>query len=174
MNSTSDLPLECGRARRLMHARLDGDLMDAADAQALDAHLEACATCREAHDDLRQIQGALRGMQGPPLSEADFAAVLARTSRAPAPSRLRRLYDWRAVAAAALLAAALWSAWPSGPDQAEVDRAAAEARMVLMLTAKALSRTERAAVRDVITGEVSPALSRIPMNLPTAVQRKEL
>lgn len=174
MNPTPVLPSACAEARERMHAVLDGGLQDAAIRQELDRHVDVCVVCREVQADLVEIQGALRRLPSAAFPDADFDALLARTSRATAVRRLRSWGDWRAVAAAALLAAAIWSVWPTGPDQAEVDQATAEARLVLMLTAQALSRTQRAAIQGVMTDEVAPALSRVPMNLPTATHPKEL
>lgn len=165
----------CAEARERIHAVLDGDLMDAEERLALDRHLTACAACSEARRELEQIQKSLRSMSDTPLPEDAFDDVLARTSRANVASRLRRFgTGWRAAAAAALLAAALWSAWPTGPDQAEIDQATAEARMVILLTAQALSRTQRVAIREGIAGEVSPALRSVRMKMPSTPHDKDL
>ena len=45
----------------------------------------------------------------------------------------------------------------------EIARAVEEARLVLGLTGSALRRAERAAVEQVLGGEVAPALQRLPI-----------
>ena len=58
------------------------------------------------------------------------------------------------------------------PTPEELQRAEAEIRLVLNRTAAALRQAERAAVRDVLGGEVSPALRKVPIRWPdTAAQQ---
>ncbi len=51
---------------------------------------------------------------------------------------------------------------------AELRRAAAESRMVLGLTARAMRRTERLAFDEVLSKDVSGALRRVPVDWPAA------
>jgi hypothetical protein len=53
------------------------------------------------------------------------------------------------------------------PTEAELAQAAEEARMVFTLTAQALRKAERTATRDVLAGEVSGALRRVPIRWPS-------
>jgi anti-sigma factor RsiW len=172
-NDNRDRRLSCTEALARIHAVLDGDLMDVAERQALDDHLEGCTECRAARVEFEQIQSSLRGLTSVPFPDDAFQQVLAETSRAPKPAVHSRWgVGWRAAAAAVLavgMTATLWGVWsttPTGPDQAEIDQAAAEARMVLKLTAQAFARTQHAAIEGVMSGEVSPALNRVPMNMP--------
>jgi hypothetical protein len=93
-----------------------------------------------------------------------------RTTRAG--GRRARGWRWNLAAAAAVVAIVLSGLWlrngsaPTGPTDAELARAAREARMVLQLTSHALRRTERAAVQEVLTDEVSRALRRVPISWP--------
>ena len=116
----------------------------------------------------------------PVVRLADRAADGGVASVAPPP----RATSWRlALAAAALLAAVLgpWLAFrarddgrfagPPGPAPAAVAaaltpeerRAAAELRLVLQLTDRALQRSQRAAVDGVLRRGVGPALRRVPV-----------
>ena len=53
-----------------------------------------------------------------------------------------------------------------GMTEAELQQAALEARLVLGLTSRALKRGDTA-VGQVLTGEVSPALKKVPIRWPT-------
>ncbi|MCU0224561.1 MAG: zf-HC2 domain-containing protein [Acidobacteria bacterium] len=116
---------------------------------------------------------------------AEGATVVRLADRAvDGAARSPRRATWRlALAAAALLAAVLgpWLAFrarddgrfagPPGPQPATVAaaltpeerRAAAELRLVLQLTDRALQRSQRAAVDGVLRRGVDPALRRIPL-----------
>lgn len=170
--------LSCARAVRNVHQRLDGDVLDADGADWLSQHLEKCADCRQAQEELEQIQQALRGLKASPLPQDAMDEVWDRTTRAPG----RRVWaDWRTVAAAAVLVLAFLGIWQvsnrtvpgtevtvaeATPSEAELTRAAAEARYVLNLTATALRRSERAAMGEVVGKRVVPALQRIPLLMP--------
>ena len=168
---------DCGEFREWIHQVLDGDLMDEERRVSLDRHLAECESCRTAESELRQIQSTLRSAPSLSLPDEWLDEVFARTSRAPQESPARRGwgFDWRAAAAAAVLALALWNFWPSGQPsgytQAELERAADEARLALKLTAQALARTERVGIEGVLGGEVSPALKRIPVRFPGVVPK---
>ena len=170
--------LSCTRAVRYVHQRLDGDVLDADSADELSQHLDRCGDCRQAQEELKQIQQALRELKASPFPQDAMDEVWDRTTRA----RGRRVWgDWRAVAAAAVLALAFLGIWQvsnrtvpgtevtvaeAALSEAELARAAAEARYVLNLTATALRRSERAAMGEVMGKRVAPALRKIPLLMP--------
>lgn len=188
-SSTTD----CARALERIHRRLDGEALEPAEARGLEAHLAVCSDCREAAQELEQLQAALRALPSPPFPDAALERVWRRTSRRPLAVRPRLggwLLDWRAAAvatAAAGLALLLW--WPgvgpdersappdaargasSAPTEQELARAAEEVRLVLGMTARALRRTERTAVDEVLAGKVSTALRRTSIRWPGAPAR---
>ena len=75
-------PIPCEEARGLLDERLDGPLGDAAE-EALDAHLAACAACREVAGSLEEVDAALRGMDLPDPGPAFSDRVVAALDRAP-------------------------------------------------------------------------------------------
>ena len=163
--------MRCEQAREVIHRVLDGDLMDAVKRNDLEGHLAACESCREFDADLREVRDQLRSLPVVPLPAAALDEVWRRTSRRPGISRVRHwALDWRAVAAAAVLALAFsgvlrWN--PNGsavaPDHDNLARSEAEARYVLQLVGEALRKTEQAAVQEVLTEQVSPALDTLPI-----------
>ena len=171
--------MSCDEARERVHRVLDGDLMLVEARRELDDHLASCAGCREASGELHSIQEALRSMPAAAFPDAALEAVWDRTTRS---RRLwRSMLDWRAAAAAAVLALAIYGAWGPArvagvaePTPEEVARATEEARMVLGLTARALNDAKQAAMEEVLAGEVSPALRRAPVPWPGggAVERR--
>jgi anti-sigma factor RsiW len=162
--------MRCEQAIERIHQILDGDLMDAAQRQELESHLSNCDGCRKADAELRTIQQALSALPADELPEDALEQVWTRTTKA----RLKPAYHWSIAAAAAVLVLALLGLWQIGapgvaePTQAELDRAADEARMVLGLTAQALRKTEQAVFKSVLTDEVSPALKSVPIKWPGA------
>ncbi len=169
MNRPDDHP--CAPFRERIHRTLDGELMDAALRAELDAHLAECPECQTAQRELLDVQSVLRSAPELIFSEEDLDAVFARTSRESLGRRVTRWgLDWRAAAAAAVLALGLWGAWPAAPvpeqvSQAELEQAMVEARWALQQTAEALRRSTSGAM-DVIQHEVTPALQRVPVKLP--------
>ena len=175
--------LDCARAVGYIHQRLDGDVLERDRAEWLDRHLEGCGECRQAEVELQQIQRALRGLAETPFPQDALEDVWDQTTRSG--GRWARI-DWRAIAAAAVLAVAFLGIWRAsdrfmpgtevavaepGPSDEELTRAAAEARFVLDLTATALRRSEKAAIEEIMGNRVSPALQRIPMLLPGLHER---
>jgi predicted anti-sigma-YlaC factor YlaD len=159
--------IDCARARRALDDRMDGPLDPGREAD-LTAHLARCAACREHEAGLLLVRSALRSLPRAPLPDEALDAVWARTIAAPSP-RLERPARWAAVAAAVLVAGLALvlvrdrGPSPTRPSQAEIAQAASEARLVLGLTARAMQRSESAATRQVLAGEVKPALDRIPI-----------
>jgi anti-sigma factor RsiW len=180
----SESTTTCREAIEIVHRVLDGDLMDAAEYQALERHLAVCPECREAADELREVQDALRGLAEMPLPDATLDAVWSRTTRAePQSVAVARRFDWRLAAAAAIVLLAVfvgWSQWPerngsgsseiAGLSEAEKLRAAEDARMVFQLTARALRRTEEVTIREVFSEEISPALRRFGVRWPDSTR----
>jgi anti-sigma factor RsiW len=163
--------LDCDRARETIQRVLDGDLMDAALRGALERHVEACESCREYRHEITEVHETLRS--APPLTMSDEAceAVRDRTTRARrarSATLVRWGLDWRAAAAALVLGIGVWTLWPAGYSDAEVEQAALEARLALRLTARALHDAEEAAVQGVLKREISPAIRRLPMQFPSA------
>ena len=175
--------LNCARAVGYVHQRLDGDELDPERAEWLSQHLTECAECRRAEEELQQIQQALRGLSVAPLPEDALDEVWDRTTRTAG----RRVWaDWRAIAVAAVLALAFFGVWQvrdravpasevavaeAGPSDADLARAAVEARYVLNLTATVLRRSERVAIEEVVGKRVAPALQKIPLLMPRRSER---
>jgi anti-sigma factor RsiW len=174
--------MSCEQARELIHQVLDGDLMDAALRGELNTHLARCFQCRSAEAELHAIQSALRDLAPQSMSDAALDDVWTRTSR-PQRHRFGRPSprQWWAAAAAAVLAVTLYGAFQlngsvnTEPTPEEIARATEQTRMVLGLTARALSDAKQAAFKDVLADEVSPALQRVPIRWPgrAGSERKE-
>jgi anti-sigma factor RsiW len=165
----------CKRAREWIQERVDGNL-SAASRRILDDHLDGCADCREYSEEIARVHDALNRLPSPRLPADALERVWARTVDAGETSRSRWSLPFGlrpALAAAAAVIVLVAVGWfglvrempPAGPDP-EVARAAEEARYVLELTAKALRRSERAAMQGVLAGQVTPALERIVIDLP--------
>jgi len=160
---------DCASARRAVHARLDAEPLDDRQRQRLERHLAGCDACRRLADELRAIQGGLRSLPEMQLPDEILERVWNRTTR-----RSGGRSWFYAAAAAALLLAVLGGMWiergggaePRMSD-AELRRAAVEARLVLGLTSRALRRGGRTADR-VLTDEISPALRKVPIRWPEA------
>ena len=168
----------CPEAREAIQVALDADMMEAGKRQLLEAHLTACADCREHEAEMRTIQHALRSLSSPELPDAALQEVWDRTTRAEKrPTQRAWGPGWRnlAAAAAAVLIIAVGGVlqWgervPGEPTDEELRRAADEARVVLGLTSQALRQTEQAAFRDVLADEISGALRRVPIEWPEPV-----
>jgi predicted anti-sigma-YlaC factor YlaD len=161
----------CNDYRDLIHARLDGELPGGRAAD-LDAHLDACASCRELADDLAAVASGLRALPEHPLPPAVLQEVFDRTVRRRRVILFPRLTQlpWKGWAAGTLAAAVLialvfyprYSA-TRGPSPEDLARAQGEVRMVLSLTARAMQRAEIAASDRVLAAQVAPALHRVPI-----------
>jgi len=178
---TDDISREaCARARDSVQHGMDGPV-DARERAALDEHLVECEACREYRDGMLALSEALRAAPELSLPAAALEQVWDRTVRAE-PSRRRGLArHWRGLAAAAVVTGALVGLWawvdrptvpadpiaaelPEGMTREDLDRALEEMHLVLNLTGSAIKRTERAAVEQVLGGEVAPALRLLPID----------
>ncbi len=168
----------CPEARRAIQVALDADMMEAGERQLLEAHLAECGDCREHEIEMLAIQRTLRSLPSPALPDAALQEVWDRTTRSyQTATRQSWGPGWRnlaAVAAGVLFVAVVgilqWDERvPGEPTDEELRRAADEARVVLGLTAHALRKTKQVAFRDVLAGEVSEALRRIPIEWPEPV-----
>ncbi len=169
---------DCDRIRAAIQERLDGTLAGGDDL-AIRGHLAGCPACREFESGLRRVQDALRALPPTPMPDEVLDAVWDRTVRAR--ERRRELpalhFGWKLAVAAVLLAVALlavffrYSPPPAprrAPDPAEIARADRDARRVLLLVSQAFHSAERAAADQVLAGEVSPTIRRIPIISPAA------
>ncbi len=160
---------DCEQARATLHGLLDGDPVDGEREQEYRNHLAACSSCREADRDLQTIQSELRALPLAALPDTALERVWRGTTRpqgGPVSRRPSWSMDWRAMAAAAALAAVLLAVQlvgPPAPSEAELNQAAVEARMVLLLTARVLRQSEQTVIRELLAKEVSPALGRAPI-----------
>ena len=99
---------------------VEGDLPDR-DAVVLEAHLEACDSCRSFLGELRASQGTLKALAAEPLDEAALAAVRLRVRSAnrQRPSHTPALYWGMAASLIAAIGGLVWlrgrEARPPGP-----------------------------------------------------------
>ena len=79
--------MPCAETERRLHAYFDGEL-DALGAAAFEGHLESCAECRAALEDLKTMRAALRAElpdeRAPAALAARISAALDRETAAPA------------------------------------------------------------------------------------------
>lgn len=159
---------ECGAALREMHRRLDAG--DGPRDTGLERHLGSCAACRERFDELTEMTGALRSLGSPRLGDDARAEILRRTVEAPAALVNRGRFVLRAAAASVLIAALAGALLVVGTpprdesiQAADLDRAAAEVRLVLGLTTDAIDKSRDTAVREIFQRELRPAIDRLPV-----------
>ncbi len=166
---TAEERFDCASVREAIHAKLDAAPLDTALRERLEAHLAGCSDCRELAQELRRVQQGLRSLPELQLPDDALEQVWSRTTGATRRPAMRPGFR---LAAAAVLVVALGGLWllreqaPPQPTEAELHQAAAEARLVLQLSSRALRRTEQAAFRDVLTEEISGALRRAPIQWP--------
>jgi len=165
-------PSACDHARVAIQTRLDEPLPRERDA-ALRGHLESCDACRAYEAELRTLRVALRSMPTRPLPPDVREAALAATCiPAPAHRRRRLALRWPAPVVAAALALAALGLWRGGlaqqprPSPGELAQARHDLRLVLALTGGALELVERAALNEVLTDGVAPALRHLPLRWP--------
>ena len=100
---------------------LDGDLAEAEKA-ALEAHLIACAACRETLAGLRRIVVRARSLEDRPPSRDLWSGIAARIGAGSAPARRRLTFSVPQLLAAGIALAVLsgGSAWLLHPDSPRV------------------------------------------------------
>lgn len=161
---SAPVSLACARARAGLQARLDADPAQRVDAAGLEAHLAGCADCRAFARELQEVQDALRAAPLLRFPDEALEAVWDRTVRARQVTGLRRgVAVWSSLAAAGVLGALLLAVphgtpAPQGPSDEEVRRAAAQVEFVLRLTDHEIRHQGTRALREVLDGEVAPAL----------------
>ena len=170
--SPTALRMTCTEAMETFHRVLDGDLMDADDRTRMESHVAVCSECAEKAAQLRELQDLLRGYAEAPLPDEVLQGVWQKTVRSPEAQAPRRSFDWRFAAAAAAVVLVAWvgmRGWVGTqphPEEELARQTAEEARMVLQLAANALKRSERAAIKEVFTDEISPALRKAGVKWP--------
>ncbi len=159
----------CIETREALQDALDGPIA-AERLRTIEDHLRICPQCRDDREGLLAVRSALRSVADVPLPEEALELVWARTIRSgPRPRGIEAFrLDWRLAAAAAAVVTLLFlppllRPVPSPYGTADLSRAEQDARRVLALTARALRKTERAAVDHVLAGEVSHAMRKIPI-----------
>jgi predicted anti-sigma-YlaC factor YlaD len=159
----------CAEIRRTIQEAMDGPI--AAERQAAaTSHLRACAECREYQEGLEIVRNALRALPSIPLPDDALDLVWERTIRnvARLPKRRSlRAIPWLAAAAAVLVTVlslpALFRPLTRPYTPADLSQAAREARSALALAGNALRKSRHVAVTEVLAGEVSPAMRKIPI-----------
>lgn len=174
----------CETFRERINERLDGELAEP-QSRELDAHLAACDGCREIAEARSMVVTGLRHLPEHCFPEEALEKVFDRTLRSgnsssqagslpvvPNASRRPRrhpaLLRWTPLVAAAAMGIIIMlivprSTAPDRPTPAEMAKAQREVRVVLSLTAQALSRAQHAASDRVLADEVAPALRRVPI-----------
>ena len=99
----------CPDKEALLHGLLDGEL-DAANAQACEAHLKTCAGCAQAFGELQALSARLSApgiaYRAPPALRGRIEGLLAAEARPPR-QRLRAAAPWALSAGFAALAASM-------------------------------------------------------------------
>jgi len=161
---SAPVSIACARARAGLQARLDADPAQRVDTAEIEAHLTACPECRAVARELQEVQDALRAAPLLHFPDQALEEVWDRTLRAPRVTRVRRsVAVWSGLAAAGILGALLLAVphgtpVPQGPSEEEVRRAAAEVQFVFRLTDHEIRHQGTRALREVLDGEVAPAL----------------
>jgi len=163
---------DCRKIQDAIQERMDAPV--AADLrQAIEAHLRLCGECRSYQEGLDAVRRALVSLPEVPFPDEALALVWERTIRSRPDERHRpsMRFDWRVALAAAaavtlLFLPALFRPVLDPYSAAELARADRDARRVLSLASQTLRRTERAAVNQVLAGEIVPAVRRIPIRWP--------
>jgi len=102
------MTMTCDTAQPFLHARLDGEVLNAADEADLQAHLETCAACGGLLADLERLRAAARslGLIAPPDRVRGAIAQRLPPLDTPGGARMAGGTRW-ALAAAAVVALAV-------------------------------------------------------------------
>lgn len=159
----------CVEIRRTIQESMDGPVALERQADAA-AHVRSCSQCREYREGLEIVRNALAALPSIPFPEDGLERVWEKTIRAAVPrsqKRARRSLPWLAAAAAILVTVlflpALFRPLTRSYSQADLTTAERQARSALALAGDALRKSRHAAVSDVLEGEVSPAMKKIPI-----------
>lgn len=163
----------CAEVRRTIQEALDGPV-EASRHAAAASHVQACPECRDYQEGLRIVRDELRRLPSIPFPEDALEEVWKRTTRAEsrfAKKPTRRMLPWLAAAAAVLVTAlslpALFRPVTRTYSAADLSQAEREARSALALAGDALRKSRHAALTEVLAGEVSPAMKKIPIRWPS-------
>ncbi len=165
--------MTCDQAQAMIQERIDGQMVDGTERNAMELHLQSCDACRRFQADMLEIHEGLGSLPELEFPDDALEEVWDRTVRSPSRGASGH-WRWMA-AAAAVLMVALAGSWfglfDTEPEYspAEVARATVEARAALGLAGQALQRSQDVAMEKVLGGQVTPALSKITIGLP-AVQ----
>jgi anti-sigma factor RsiW len=154
--------MECGSSRTILALYADGEL-DAAESEAFERHLQACATCRQVLAAERALKAALRAMPRPAMPPTLAARVRAALPQA-APRRPARPWFRLAPALAAGLALFLiggalgrFVLAPPAADLAARDVASAHIRALVSDRITDVASSERHTVKPWFNGRVELA-----------------
>ena len=157
--------MNCSEARNRIHAYMDGEL-DLLRALAVEAHLLACAGCRQIHAQHAAARRILRGhatcFTAPSALRARMQGLTAQAARRRAPSSSRSqllalLSTWRAFGAVLALAImATWTLSARIPIEAAADRLPDE---IVSSHVRALMSARPADVVSADPGDIKPWLA---------------
>lgn len=154
--------LSCVEAARFLSHRGDGDRLAPSAEAALDAHLEACASCREALAAQRAVAATLRARPADSVSPLFARRVAERMDRLNRDQAWVDIADWRVwtvrlAPAAAALALAAWlttdqnGAAPLSLEEWAVSNAETSSVATLLWDSEV---TSEALVEQMLTGDL--------------------
>jgi anti-sigma factor RsiW len=112
----------CFQAQRLLHRFLDAEL-DRAASMRVEAHLDACPSCRRAFSELLDLADQLHSARLPALPEGFRNRVVDRAIGAPRPAGPARVSWIPAAAAACIIMAVAWAGFRIGESYHAPQRA---------------------------------------------------
>jgi hypothetical protein len=160
-----DAMLSCDEAGRLLAHRADGDRLPASREADLDAHLEACGSCREALGTQRAVAAGLRSRPADRVSPMFARRLRERLDRVDRDEGWLGIADWRAwtvrlapvaivLALAAVLTTGQTGAAPLSLEEWAVSNTESSSVATLLWDDEV---TSAAVVEQMLTGELPPA-----------------